>query len=141
MVLRHLGEASDPFFASDARSAKFAALASHPWLELCLWQASVGIQLRLRGRAVAHSGDAVAVAMWNGLPRETRKLFFSPPPGQPLTGPASGSTTAPQLDPPSWFAVVRVPPQRFERLKLGPPLERRLWTDGVGGWTVQDVVP
>lgn len=140
VVLRRLGDDSAPSFASDARSAKFASLAAHPWLELCLWLPEDGVQLRLLGRAEIHRSDGHALALWEGLPPATQALFDSPPPGRPLSA-ATAPSRDPRGGPPAWFAAVRVPPQRFERLELGPPLRRRQWTDPAGGWLERDVVP
>jgi hypothetical protein len=143
VVLRHLAPDGSATFASDARSTKMAALAEGGWLELCLWRPEAGLQLRLLGRARLHRLDDHAVAVWAALPLDTRALFSSPAPGTPLRGAPVLEAPAPGLGdrPPTPFAAVRVTPERCDRLELGPPLRRRIWTLGEGGWRSQDVVP
>ncbi len=144
MVLRDLGADGSPSFASDARSAKMAPLGNGGWLELCLWRPEVGVQLRLLGRARLHGADdAHALAVWTALPLDTRALFFSEEPGVPLHTVSATEPPVPALDDPApaAFAVVRLAPERCDRLELGPPLRRRIWTlEGVG-WRSEDVVP
>ncbi len=147
VVLRGLDPAGCPYFASDARSRKFASLAAAPWLELCLWDAAAGEQWRLAGRAALHAVDGLALAVWGALSPEGRSLFFSPTPGEPLPdepgrpAPAAAGGAA-ASSPPASFAVVRTVCVRAERLVLGPPLRRRSWAlGGDRGWTVRDLVP
>ncbi len=143
VVLRHLAQDGAPSFATDARSAKMAALATGGWLELCLWRPDVGEQLRLLGRARVHAGDDTHVlAMWAALPPDTRALFFDAAPGTPVRDarPAPPAPTAGGPPPPS-FAVVRVVPERCDHLELGPPMRRRRWTLHEGSWRAEDVVP
>lgn len=146
VVLRGLGTDAEVWFASDARTGKFASLAASPWLELCLFDAGAGVQWRLRGRAAVHAGDALARRAWRELPPATRALFFSAPPGEPLpegvdTAQPEGDAAATTPDPPPPFAVVRLPPARCDRLLLGPPLARRRWWLESGRWTGHAVVP
>ncbi|MEJ2287697.1 MAG: pyridoxamine 5'-phosphate oxidase family protein [Deinococcales bacterium] len=143
VVLRHLGEGGDPSFASDARSAKFLSLAAHPHLELCLWRPDAGVQLRLLGRVRLHTDDAHARSIWHALPAETRALFHAEAPGGPLLdgGPFRPPPVEDGAEPAPSFTVVRVMPQRCDRLELGPPLQRRLWSLQDGAWQARDVVP
>ena len=146
VVLRHLGEAGDPSFASDARSPKVLSLAAKPYLELCLWRRDAGIQLRLFGRVRLHTDDGLARLVWNALPAQTRGLFHAEAPGAPLPNggplqpPAAPDTIRPTEPAPS-FMVVRLVPERCDRLELGPPLRRRLWSLREGDWRARDVVP
>ncbi len=120
-----------------------AALAAGGWLELCLWRPDVGLQLRLLGRAQVHRLDDHAVAVWSALPLDTRELFASPEPGSPLRGAPATEVPVPELGdrPPITFAAVRLTPERCDRLELGPPLRRRIWTLDEGSWRSEDVVP
>jgi len=144
VVLRALGADGAPSFATDARSAKMAPLGAGGWLELCLWRPDVGVQLRLLGRARVHrADDDRALTLWAALPLDTRALFFSDPPGLPLRDEATAQppTPAPDDPPPAAFAVVRLAPERFDRLELGPPLRRRTWTLEGTFWRSAEVVP
>jgi hypothetical protein len=144
VVLRDLGADGSPSFASDARSTKMGPLGDGGWLELCLWRPEVGVQLRLLGRARVHSADdAHALAVWTALPLDTRALFFSEAPGVPLHAASATEPPKPALDdpPPATFAVVRLAPERCDRLELGPPLRRRTWTLEGPGWRSEEVVP
>lgn len=146
VVLRHLGEAGDPSFASDARSAKFQSLAARPYLELCLWRPDTGVQLRVFGRTRLHRADAHARSIWEALPAQTRRLFHSEAPGAPLLNggpvhrPAVEEGDHPATPAPA-FTVVRLLPERCDRLELGPPLRRRQWQLHEGLWRARDVVP
>lgn len=143
VVLRDLGADGAPSFASDARSAKMASLGGG-WLELCLWRPEAGVQLRLLGRPRLHGAeDAHALAVWAALPPDTRALFFSEAPGVPLRAGFTTQPPPPALDepPPAAFAVVRLTPERCDRLELGPPLRRRIWTLEAASWRSADVVP
>jgi len=143
VVLRGLGQDGDPWFASDARSEKFRSLAVTPWLELCLFEARAGVQWRLLGRAAVHAGDGLARRAWGELPPDTRALFSSPPPGRPLAESQGegGERRRPTATPPGNFAVVRLPPERCDKLVLGPPLQRRIWRLAAGQWAQRDIVP
>lgn len=153
VVLRGLGPDGDPCFATDARSAKLASLRATPWLELCLFDGAAGLQWRLLGRAHVHAGDALARRVWEALPPPSRALFLTPPPGRPLAAAAPGPDPTPTGTadrapaagaaprPPLAFAVVRLPPVRCDRLRLGPPLARRRWVLDGGAWQGEDVVP
>jgi hypothetical protein len=143
VVLRHLAPDGSATFASDARSAKMAALTAGGWLELCLWRPEVGLQLRLLGRAQVHRFDDHAVAVWTALPLDTRELFASPAPGSPLRDAPATEAAGPESGdrPPATFAAVRLTPRRCDRLELGPPLRRRIWTLDEDRWRSEDVVP
>ncbi len=150
VVLRGLGASGDVWFASDARSEKMTALALTPRLELCLFDASAGVQWRVAGSAGVHRHDGLAERVWGELSGDSRALFFSPPPGLALGHTGGSSPAAPARvahgqerggRPPASFAVVRLAPERCERLRLGPPLARRRWTRGWNGWQAEDVVP
>lgn len=144
VVLRDLGTDGAPSFASDARSSKMAPLDGGGWLELCLWRPDVGVQLRLLGRARVHGPDEDhALAVWDTLPLDTRALFYSDAPGVPLRDATTTEPPVPAPDdpPPAAFAVVRLAPQRFDRLELGPPLRRRTWTLEGARWRSAEVVP
>jgi hypothetical protein len=120
------------------------SLGSGGWLELCLWRPDVGVQLRLLGRARVHGADHPhALAVWASLPLDTRALFSSEPPGAPLHSASTDEPATPSLEeaPPETFAVVRVTPERCDRLELGPPLRRRIWILEATGWRSEAVVP
>jgi len=141
VVLRDLGTDGAPSFASDARSSKMAPLDGGGWLELCLWRPDVGEQLRLLGRTRVHAADdAHALAVWAALPADTRALFHGAAPGTPVHGTPAAAPAAGGPPPPS-FAVVRLLPERCDRLQLGPPMRRRRWTLEGGSWGAEDVVP
>lgn len=148
VVLRGLGRQGEVWFASDARSAKIASLTATPWLELCLFDAAAGVQWRLLGRPELHAGDTLARDTWRGLAPPTRALFASAAPGMPLgtpaasaPGPRGAGAPARAAEPPASFVVVRLPPERCDRLVLGPPDRRRRWTRADAGWLGEDIAP
>ena len=146
VVLRGLGAEGDAWFASDARSGKVVALAATPYLELCLWWPARGVQWRLSGRTSTHLDDDLAEATWLALPADTRELFASPAPGPPRPGPLAAATSGPPTDaagdrPPTTFMTIRLVPDRCERLTLGSPLKRVLWTLADERWRETELVP
>jgi hypothetical protein len=73
---------------TDARSGKVAELAREPRAALHFYDAAAHIQLRLRGVASLHRGDAVAEAAWEATPGGSRAIYGAQPaPGLPVAAP------------------------------------------------------
>ncbi len=105
---------------TDARAAKHAEILAIPTVALVAWDADARLQVRLRGRAVFHIGDAVAQTDWDALPSVARKLYcFRQPSGSSLPAPLAGrddeGTEAQGF---ANFAVIAIAFQRLETLLL-----------------------
>lgn len=105
---------------TDARSAKVAQLAANPLVALHGWDAGRRLQLRLRGRATLHAGDATARAAWEALPPLGRQLYrVRQVPGTAIADPAAVSfDEVPEAMGFAAFVVVAVAFDRLESLRL-----------------------
>ena len=98
---------------TDARAGKFTELSRDPRAELHLYDPGAQLQLRLRGRAELHRGDAVADAAWAASRPFSRIIYAADPaPGVPVAAPpaAPADPDAGRAD----FALILL---RFDRLE------------------------
>lgn len=120
VVLRRAVMEGAPFLViyADAASAKIAEIAAHSRVGLHVWDAARQQQIRLRGRAHLHAGDAAAAADWAALGPHGRALY-------------AAETS---------FMVISVAVESLEWLRLtgqGGQLRARFdWQDGAarGAW-------
>jgi len=105
---------------TDARAAKHAEIFAVPTVALVAWDAVQRRQIRVRGRAVLHIGDAVAQADWDALPSPTRNLYrLRQPPASPLPAPLAGrDDVGTEADGFANFAVIAMTFDRLETLHL-----------------------
>ena len=135
-------------FITDDRSAKYAHLGggssssgpSRPApIECCWWLDEAGVQFRISGHAVlasARSEDpllrAAATSMWERLGASSRRTFFWPAPGEPLTaGTAAASAGDDADDLPleeAHFCLLLVVPEVVDELHLGGKQKRIVYT-------------
>ena len=133
VVLRGVDRATRTItFHTDVRSRKFAELEADPHIAVLAYDGGPKMQLRLRGRAICHCGDAIAAAVWAGA-RATGKAGYhqAEPPGTPIVEP--GSLGAPLADGFVNFVVVCVVVETLDWLMLGHDAHRRAyfaWPDG-----------
>ncbi|MEM8853832.1 MAG: pyridoxamine 5'-phosphate oxidase family protein [Pseudomonadota bacterium] len=75
-------------FHTDRRSGKFAALSAHPRASVHLYDHDAKVQIRLRGTAALHTGDALAEGLWSTM-RDMSKVCYRQPvgPGAPIAAP------------------------------------------------------
>lgn len=147
VVVRGLGDAGGPWFASDLRSAKFGGGRS---MELCLWIAPLHSQWRIGGAAsvVGEGHDApwseIRHRSWNEADPQVRLHLTGSPPGTPLARePRPGAPLPPELPerPPPHFVLARIVPERVERLVLDMPHRRTRWHLVDDGWDQRPVMP
>ncbi len=105
---------------TDARAAKHAEIFANPTVALVAWDAGPRLQIRLRGRAVTHIGDAVAQTDWDALPPLTRNLYrLRQPSGSPLPAPLAGhDDVGTEVEGFVHFAVIDITFDRLETLHL-----------------------
>jgi len=114
---------------TDARSAKAAELAADARVEVCGYDAQAKMQIRLRGLASLHAGDAVADAAWAASGQGSRMAYRAAvAPGAPLERPedVDPQTRAPLSDlGRENFMAVTVAVARLEWLYLAASGHRR----------------
>jgi len=114
---------------TDARSAKAAELAADARVEICGYDAQAKMQIRLRGLASLHAGDAVADAAWAASGQGSRMAYRAAvAPGAPLERPedVDPQTRAPLSDlGRENFMAVTVAVARLEWLYLAASGHRR----------------
>lgn len=156
VVLRGTGEAGEPYFYTDTRSEKAAALAEHPQAELHVYWSKSKEQFRLRGEVTftvqqANVWQARRRELWHAQRDEARQLLLGTAPGTPVADLDSdlehhyASLDTNQKNPPDTFALVVIHPTRVDYLKLGQPQVRQkfhLTKTGIEtGWHGGQVVP
>ncbi|WP_342163724.1 pyridoxamine 5'-phosphate oxidase family protein [Methylobacterium sp. SD21] len=130
-------------FHCDRRSDKAFELAENPACALAVYDEAAKIQIRIEGRAVLHTDDALAEAAWAGSRAMSRVCYAAePPPGTALT--AGNAYTLPdeataETAGRRHFCAVVVRAQRLDFLYLDRRGHRRAaWcrdgADWEGGW-------
>jgi hypothetical protein len=128
---------------TDARSLKVAQLAATPLVALHAWDAGRRLQIRLRGRATRHAGDAVARAAWESLTPLGRQVYrVRQQPGASL--PVPDAVQFEELPQATGFAAFMVIEVRYDRLETvlladhGQIRARFDWSDGglTSAWLV-----
>ena len=133
-------------FHCDRRSDKAFELAENPACALAVYDAEAKIQIRIEGRAVLHTDDAVAEAAWAGSRPMSRVCYAAePPPGTALlAGNAytlADEATAAKTGRRNFCAVV-VTAQRLDFLYLDRRGHRRAaWCRDGDGWDGGWVAP
>ena len=144
VVLREADAATRTLrFHCDRRSDKAFELAENPACALAAYDGPAKIQIRIEGRAVLHTDDAVAEAAWTGSRAMSRVCYGAEPaPGTAL--PAGDAYTLPDEATAAMtgrrnFCAVVVRAQRLDFLYLDRRGHRRAaWcrdgSDWEGGW-------
>ncbi len=144
VVLREADAATGTLrFHCDRRSDKAFELAENPACALAVYDGAAKIQIRIEGRAVLHTDDALAEAAWAGSRAMSRVCYAAePPPGTALT--AGNAYTLPdeataETAGRRHFCAVVVRAQRLDFLYLDRRGHRRAaWcrdgSDWEGGW-------
>ena len=145
VVLRGLADDGAPYFAADRRSAKIRAVRAGSHAELCLWWSGPDVQVRLRGPLQVIGADAtgpwaeVRARVWRDLRPTEQRGFAGPGPGTPLAPHAA----LPELpgEPHPNFVLGVLTALRFDRLALGDPHHRVVYTWSSGAWAGGRVQP
>lgn len=119
---------------TDRRSRKFAELAQHPAVALHAWDPLRRLQLRLRGDASLHAGDATAQAEWQALRPLSRQLYrTSQPSGGIMADPLQpDASPLPEADAYACFVAVVIRFTRLESLALTEQAHIRARFDWAG---------
>ena len=160
VVLRGTGHMGEPYFYTDTRSAKAAALAERPQAELHVYWSKTKEQFRLRGEVtftVDQDNDWQARRrdLWHTQREQARQLLLGAPPATPLENLDSdldsgldsdleqhyASLDTSQNDPPDTFALVAITPSWVDYLKLAQPQLRQQYHLTAAGWQGGQVVP
>ncbi|MCJ2013260.1 pyridoxamine 5'-phosphate oxidase family protein [Methylobacterium sp. J-076] len=126
-------------FHCDRRSDKAFELAENPACALAVYDAGAKIQIRIEGRAVLHTDDALAEAAWAGSRAMSRVCYGAEPaPGTAL--PAGNAYTLPDEATAAatgrrHFCAVTVQARRLDFLYLDRRGHRRAaWAQDESGW-------
>lgn len=147
VVIRGLTESGVPWFATDARSRK---LAGERATEACLWIPELRTQWRIGGVADVVGPEAEGAwaerrdRSWARSDPQVRLHLTGSPPGTRLAREPLPDAPVPMdlpEEPTAHFVLVRIAPERVERLVLGTPHRRSRWTRANGGWTYDPVMP
>jgi len=105
---------------TDSRAAKYGQILANPAVALLFWDKQRRLQLRLRGRATLHGGDATARAAWAALPNVARQLYrVRQAPGTQLPDPSAAQYgEGPEALGFAAFVVIEVAFDRLEALHL-----------------------
>lgn len=152
VVLRGTADAGEPYFYTDTRSAKAAALANNPVAELHVYWSKTKEQFRLRGEVTvtveqANDWQARRRQLWHAQREPARQLLLGAPPGTPLADVDGdleqhyAALDTQQHDPPDTFAVVVITPNWVDYLKLASPQVRQQYQLTETGWQGGHVVP
>lgn len=138
-------------FHADARAGLVAQLRTDPRIGLHFYDADEHLQIRIRGRASVHAGDALARARWGRASGPAHRCYFVPPPGTPAPGPTSGLPPGLARRAPSpeeseavfdRFAVVVVAVAELEWFQVHSVERRRArFRPATDGWVVQWLTP
>lgn len=138
-------------FHADTRAGLVTQLLVDPRIGLHFYDAVEHTQLRLRGRARVHAGDALARERWGRASGPAHRCYFVPPPGTPATGPTSGLPPALAHRAPTAeeseavfdrFAVVVVAVAELEWFQVHSVERRRArFRPAHGGWGMQWLTP
>ncbi len=117
-------------FHSDRRAEKVEAIEAHPRITWHGWDPDTSEQIRLRGTAGVHTGDAVADEMWEEQDPASLAVYPRPTaPGTPLDGPGDGLQASVKEEPITrkdvaegrqYFAVIRTVIDEIDWLHLHP---------------------
>lgn len=147
VILRGISDAGQPYFFSDARTQKGAALANAPRLELCCYWRKTNEQFRLRGWAdiisardkpVQSDWSGRRLELWNAQNEANKALFLGAAPGTPLE--YDHPPKDPSNEPPAHFILIILNPERVDYLKAQLH-KRTLYRLKQGEWQMQEVVP
>lgn len=123
-------------FHTDRRSGKWEQLSRNDRCAVHIYDAAMKIQLRLRGTAALHHGDAVATAAWEGSRPLSRQCYAQPAaPGAALDRPLAGGDAQGPTDGAENFCVLLFTVDRVEWLYLSHRGHRRAaWSRTANGW-------
>ena len=149
VILRGISKTGQPYFFSDARTQKGAALAILPKLELCAYWRKSNEQFRLRGAAeLVMNADSPwsqrRLELWRSQNEDNQALFLGAAPGTRLkhtTTSKRHTDKQPTDKPPAHFILIVLNPERVDYLKLAQPHHRTLYRLKNGEWQTQAVVP
>ena len=130
-VDRALGELE---FHTDGRSPKVAALGRSGRVTWVFYDASEGVQWRVRGRARLHAGDDVWREAWARVPQGSRRSYGARwAPGTAVPGPLDAVDF--RDNGPDHFVVVRCRAESLDWLRLRPEGNLRArWERDGDGW-------
>lgn len=110
---------------TDLRAAKVAEMRAEPRVSLHVWDDEAQIQVRIRGWATLHSGDARAQAEWDRLHPGSRATYATErTPGTRITRPTGLGRTS-EGTAFQHLAVVDIAMLTLEWLRLAPDGQRR----------------
>jgi PPOX class probable FMN-dependent enzyme len=138
VVVRRIDDDGTMTLVTDARSGKACQARHVPIVQLVTWLPGLRTQYRITARADLISptdSDPIRLQLWTSLSDETRATFFWPPPGRLRESASEGFPLAvtSDVEPPLEFEVMRLEPERVDRLMLNTlPHTRTEWfADGV----------
>lgn len=121
---------------TDAASAKIAALATHPYAQLLVWDEKPRLQIRLNARVEVQGGADVS-DVWDRVPPISRVSYGkAPAPGAPIEEPYAYEL----LQDPAAFRVLRCHVQQIDLVELGET-HRRATYQIEDEWSGQWLVP
>jgi pyridoxamine 5'-phosphate oxidase len=144
VILRGVSPAGEPYFFSDSRSLKLAALEKNPTLELCCWWSKTSEQFRLRGKVTlitTAEGDwgKRRQELWLSQGEDNRALFLGAAPGSPLVRPKE--RIADEKTAPEQFVLLVLNVHEVDYLRLARPHERKKFWLRDDTWYTAEVTP
>jgi pyridoxamine 5'-phosphate oxidase len=144
VILRGVSATGEPYFFSDSRSLKLAALEKCPTLELCCWWRSTSEQFRLRGEVtIIKSAEGKwgkrRQELWLSQGEDNRALFLGAAPGSSLV--QTNERIADEKIAPEQFVLVLLNAEYLDYLRLARPHERKKFWLEQGTWHMEEVTP
>jgi pyridoxamine 5'-phosphate oxidase len=144
VILRGVSTAGEPYFFSDSRSLKLAALEKTPTLEMCCWWSKTSEQFRLRGEVMlvtTNEGEwgKRRQELWLSQGEDNRALFLGAAPGSPLV--KHKERIVDEKIAPEQFVLLVLNVQKVDYLRLARPHERKKFWLEAGVWQSAEVTP
>jgi pyridoxamine 5'-phosphate oxidase len=124
IVLRHASGADRQIrFHTDSRAAKYREMVANPAVTILGYDAPSKLQLRMRGTAIIHKGDQIALEAWNASQPQSLMCYRQPEAPSltvegPLAAPDMRGITFQPLDGFENFAVISIAVETLEWLFL-----------------------
>lgn len=138
VVLREVTSSLDFLIFTDFRSEKVSEIQSSPMVALHFYHPKKMLQIRVEAKAEIHFQDEISEQYWKKIP-DARKSEYtgSLASGAPISDPDLGW----ELSEKSFFAVLKITPQRIEALQLGKEGHLRIQFEKEKDWSGQWLVP